>query len=71
MCMDALNILKNQDDYINALDYKKYPLYDAIALISDSHPNMTVKEVRNIVNILIESGIVKDERPINAEQLNS
>ena len=49
--------------YINA----QYPLYDAIALISDSHPNMTVKEVRNIVNILIESGIVKDERPINAE----
>ena len=39
------------------------PLYDAIVMISKSHPNMTVKEVRDIVNILIEAEIVKDERP--------
>ena len=42
------------------------PLYDAIVMISKSHPNMTVKEVKDIVNILIEAGIVKDERPAAA-----
>lgn len=39
------------------------PLYDAIQKISESHPDMTCKEVRDIIDILIESGIVKDERP--------
>lgn len=39
------------------------PLYDVLVLFWELQPNMTCKELKEIITKLIEAGIVKDERP--------
>ena len=43
------------------------PFVETVFTIADTHPQMTCKEVQDVVNILIEAGIVKDERPQKEE----